>query len=167
MSGEIVQLVHLRSGESSSYMGSWAPGSSDWEEVDIDEKERVGARRSPSPGMEGEFWMTYMDFIRTFTHLEVVHLDSETAWDEPSMQGKIRWNMRFYSGAWQKGVTADGCRNNSGNLRYLSKWILKRKIADTFHINPQLQLHVSQHDKVILSLSQHCVSEPKVSPIQL
>ena len=59
-------------------MGSWAPGSSDWEEVDIDEKERVGARRSPSPGMEGEFWMTYMDFIRTFTHLEVVHFNSET-----------------------------------------------------------------------------------------
>jgi len=146
MSGEIVQLVHLRSGDSSSYMGSWAPGSSDWEEVDIDEKERVGARRSPSPGMEGEFWMTYMDFIRTFTHLEVVHLDSETARDEPSMQGKNRWNMRFYSGAWQKGVTAGGCRNNS----------------DTFHINPQLQLHVSQHDNVILSLSQHCVSEPQV-----
>ena len=69
-------------------------------------------------------------------------------------------------------------------------------LADTFHINPQLQLHVAQQDKVgysreymllltkihhshdhhgirnrltnyflqvILSLSQHCVSEPQVS----
>ena len=53
MSGEIVQLVHLRSGDSSFYMGSWAPGSSDWEEVDIDEKEKVGVRRSH--GIEGEF----------------------------------------------------------------------------------------------------------------
>ena len=168
LSGEIVQLVHLRSGDSGSYMGSWAPGSSNWEEVDIDEKERVGARRSPSPGMEGEFWMTYMDFIRTFTHLEVVHLDSETARDEPSMQGKTRWNMRFYSGAWQKGVTAGGCRNNSGKLKHC-KYDRNHNISllDTFHINPQLQLHVSQHDKVILSLSQHCVSEPQVSQIQL
>ena len=38
-------------------------------------------------------------------------------------QGKTRWNMRLYSGAWQRGVTAGGCRNNS----------------DTFHINPQVQ----------------------------
>ena len=115
MTGEIVQLVHLRSGDSSSYVGSWAPGSSDWEEVDNEERERVGARRSPSPGMEGEFWMPYMDFIKTFTQLEVVHLDSETARDEPSMANKKRWNMRFYSGAWQRGVTAGGCRNNSGD----------------------------------------------------
>lgn len=90
--------------------------------------------------------MTYMDFIKTFTHLEVVHLDTETAKDEPSMQGKKRWNMRFYSGAWQRGVTAGGCRNNS----------------DTFHINPQLQLHLSQQDKLVLSLSQHSVSDPQV-----
>ena len=135
MSGEIVQLVHLRSGDSSSYMGSWAPGSSDWEEVDIDEKERVGARRSPSPGMEGEFWMTYMDFIRTFTHLEVVHLDSETARDEPSMQGKNRWNMRFYSGAWQKGVTAGGCRNNTGNLIHLRAMTLIVSVVQTHSIS--------------------------------
>ena len=73
--------------------------------------------------------MTYTDFIRTFTHLEVkwfailpfchfatlssffaflifcklfletqpnmqvVHLDAETARDEPSMQGKSRWRQ--------------------------------------------------------------------------
>ena len=70
--------------------------------------------------------------------MQVVHLDAETARDEPSMQGKsrwrqllllmlsmllllmmmmamaTRWSMRMYSGAWQKGVTAGGCRNNSG-----------------------------------------------------
>jgi len=90
--------------------------------------------------------MPYMDFIKTFTHLEVVHLDSDTARDEPSMADKRRWSMRFYSGAWQRGVTAGGCRNNS----------------DTFHINPQLQLHLGSHDTCVLSLSQHCVSEPQV-----
>ena len=115
MSGEIVQLVHLKSGDATSYIGTWSPDSSDWDEVDNEEKERIGARRSPSPGMEGEFWMPYMDFIKTFTHLEVVHLDSETARDEPSMADKKRWSMRFYSGAWQRGVTAGGCRNNSGD----------------------------------------------------
>ena len=114
MTGELVQLVHLRAGDTASYIGSWAPGSQEWQEVDPQEMDRIGARRSPVPGMEGEFWMPYMDFIKTFTHLEVVHLDSETARDEPSMGTKQRWSMRYYSGAWQRGVTAGGCRNNSG-----------------------------------------------------
>ena len=80
----------------------------------MEEKERVGVRSSPPPGMEGEFWMPYIDFIKTFSHLEVVHLDTDTARDEPSLQDKNRWNMKMYTGAWQRGVTAGGCRNNSG-----------------------------------------------------
>lgn len=146
LAGEIVQLVHLRCGDSTSYVGAWAPGSGDWDEVDDEERERIGARDRALPGMVGEFWMPYTDFIKTFTHLEVVHLDSETARDEPSMASKRVWSMRYYSGAWQRGVTAGGCRNNS----------------DTFHINPQLQLHLTAGDTCVLSLSQHCVSEPQV-----
>ena len=38
-------------------------------------------------------------------------------------------------------------------------------ILDTFHINPQLQLHLTAGDTCVLSLSQHCVSEPQVSII--
>ena len=116
LAGEIVQLVHLRGSDTTSYIGAWSPDSGDWDEVDDVEKERIGARARPVPGMAGEFWMPYMDFIKTFTHLEVVHLDSETARDEPSMASKRVWSMRYYSGAWQRGVTAGGCRNNSGEL---------------------------------------------------
>jgi calpain-9 len=125
MSGETVQLV--RSGESSSYIGSWAPGSIDWEEVDIDEKERDGARRSPSPGIEGELLMIYMDFIRTSIHLEVVHFVSETAQYEPSIQGNKVGTCGFTLELSQKGVRAGGCLNNPGNLRYLNKLIIKGK----------------------------------------
>ena len=143
--------------------------------------------------------MTYTDFIRTFTHLEVnilnglsilytmcktfilnlkqfvdistaplslmktksqvVHLDAETARDEPSMQGKsrcsfyspsyslftfrfflsflrittpCRWSMRMYSGAWQKGVTAGGCRNNSGDLLFCSAVFFYVSVPSSF-----------------------------------
>ena len=64
MTGEIVQLVHLRAGDTTSYIGSWSPGSQEWQEVDSQEMDRMGARRSPVPGMEGEFWMPYMDRAR-------------------------------------------------------------------------------------------------------
>jgi hypothetical protein len=28
--------------------------------------------------------------------------------------GKIPWMLRLYHGRWQKGVSAGGCRNNTG-----------------------------------------------------
>ena len=58
--------------------------------------------------------MSYNDFLRTFTHIEAVHLDADTARDEPSLIGKMPWVLRLYHGRWQKGVTAGGCRNNTG-----------------------------------------------------
>lgn len=88
----------------------------------------------------------YADFIKTFTHLEVVHLDSDTSRDEPSLQNKYMWQMRLFQGNWQKGVTAGGCRNN----------------PETFHINPQLHLILSDMEEVIISLNQHSIMEPKV-----
>jgi len=50
MSGELVQLVHLRSGDTASYVGSWSPGSPDWQQVEEQEMLRIGASRSPVPG---------------------------------------------------------------------------------------------------------------------
>jgi len=142
MSGELVQLVHLDSGDVCAYVGTWGPASAAWDEVGPEERARVGLHHA----QQGEFWMSYTDFMRTFTHLEIVHLDSETARDEPSMMDKDRWNLRLYTGTWQKGVTAGGCRN----------------YADTFHMNPQLQITLNQSESIILSLSQHSVTHPQV-----
>lgn len=63
------------------------------------------------------FRISYSDFVKTFTHLETVHLDSDTSRDEPSLHHKQTWQMRLYQGAWQKGVSAGGCRNNPGNVK--------------------------------------------------
>lgn len=111
----------------------------------------------PLPG--GEISMPATEWSRTFTNLDVVHLDSETARDEPSLRGTKPWHTRMYSGRWRRGVTAGGCRNN----------------ADTFHINPQLLVAVqntgnepnddqsdSEEADMIASLNQHSITEPKV-----
>lgn len=59
--------------------------------------------------------MNYNEFVKTFTHVEMVHLDSDTSRDEPSLHHKRTWQMRLHQGTWQRGVTAGGCRNNPGN----------------------------------------------------
>ena len=58
--------------------------------------------------------MPYSDFVKTFTHLEVVHLDEDTARDEPSLRSRLPWQVKVYQGSWRRGVTAGGCRNNAG-----------------------------------------------------
>lgn len=142
-SGEGVQLVKLRNplGQSSEYVGAWCTESSEWSEVTQPEQERILSKT-----LEDEFWLSYADFIKTFTNLEVVHLDSDTSRDEPSLHNKNTWQMRLYQGNWQRGVTAGGCRNN----------------PDTFHINPQLHLLLSEMEEVVVSLNQHSIMEPKV-----
>lgn len=147
--GDTVQLIRLRDpladssfGQTSGYNGDWSPYSNQWERVSIQERDRLLGQLDV-----GEFWMAFVDFITNFTHLECVHLDSDTSRDEPSLSDKSRrWLMRLYQGSWKRGVSAGGCRNN----------------PDTFHINPQLQLVLNDREDVIISLNQHSVMEPKV-----
>ncbi|KAG7164597.1 Calpain-C-like, partial [Homarus americanus] len=143
-SGEQVTLVRLRTplGTNVEYLGAWGRTAPEWDEVPPHEKERLNLKYMP----DGEFWMAYSDFVRTFSQLEVIHLDGETSRDEPSLRHKTPWTSRVYQGAWQRGVTAGGCRNN----------------PDTFHINPQLHLILSDMEEVVISLNQHSVMEPKV-----
>jgi len=138
-SGESIQLVKLQNPlGGDEYIGPFGVESPDWADVD-------GGAVVYKPN-EGEFFMVYADFLKVFTHLEVVHLDSDTSRDEPSLQGKCTWQMRLYQGNWIKGVSAGGCRNN----------------PETFHINPQLNLLVSDMEEVVVSLNQHSIMEPKV-----
>lgn len=58
--------------------------------------------------------ISIVDFAKTFTHLEIVHLDSEISAEEPSLQRKNSWQVNIHRGSWRKGVTAGGCRNNPG-----------------------------------------------------
>lgn len=120
--GEPIQLLRLRNplGPAAEYVGSWSRDSPEWDDVPPAEQDRLQIRVDAG----GDFWMSYADFVKTFTHLEVVHLDSDTSRDEPSLHHKATWQMRLYQGNWLRGVTAGGCRNNPGaykNKLYLEK----------------------------------------------
>ena len=58
-----------------------------------------------------EFCMPFSTWSKTFTHLDVIHLDQDTASDEPSLARRSPWQVKVFNGAWKKGVNAGGCRN--------------------------------------------------------
>lgn len=103
------------------------------------------------------------------------------------MHSKHTWQMKLYQGSWRRGVTAGGCRNNEGSFAVYSKnerfatdillyviqsfikitinivYYHKRTyVTETFHINPQLHLILSEMEEVIVSLYQHSIMEIKV-----
>lgn len=67
--------------------------------------------------------MPYNEFLKTFSDIEVIHLDDETSRDEPSLRHKASWYMKVWQGSWHRGVTAGGCRNNIGESYAIIPWI--------------------------------------------
>lgn len=146
--GDSVQLVRLKDpmtsdalGSKMKFNGEWSLTSSAWDRVSIQERDRLLGQLEAN-----EFWMSFLALTETFTNLECIHLDTDTAKDELSLADRPkRWSMKMYQGYWRRGVTAGGCRNH-----------------DSFHINPQLQVFVSEKEDVIIALNQHTAVEPKV-----
>nr|AGZ95052.1 calpain 1 [Sparus aurata] len=118
--GNLTKLVRIRNpwGEV-EWTGAWSDNSREWDSVDRSVKSRLQNR---SEG--GEFWMSFSDFLREFTRLELCNLTADAL---QNSQLK-KWSSSLYQGEWRRGSTAGGCRNYPA----------------TFWLNPQFKL-VLQH----------------------
>ncbi|KAK1338973.1 hypothetical protein QTO34_019642 [Cnephaeus nilssonii] len=120
---EKVKLVRLRNPWGQvEWTGSWSDGWKDWSFVDKDEK----ARLQHEVAEEGEFWMSYDDFVYHFTKLEICNLTAD-ALESDQLQ---TWTVSVNEGRWVRGCSAGGCRN----------------FPDTFWTNPQYRLKLLEED---------------------
>lgn len=105
-----VPLLRIRNpwGNEVEWRGSWSDGSKEWDFIDEETKEDIGLTFDA----DGEFWMSFKDFMTHFDRLEICNLSPDSL-DEDA--GGTKWNMNIFEGAWMRGSTAGGCRN------YISK----------------------------------------------
>uniref|UniRef100_A0A2K6K5F2 Calpain-3 n=2 Tax=Rhinopithecus TaxID=542827 RepID=A0A2K6K5F2_RHIBE len=121
--GEKVKLVRLRNPWGQvEWNGSWSDGWKDWNFVDKDEMARLQHQVTE----DGEFWMSYKDFIYHFTKLEICNLTAD-ALQSDKLQ---TWTVSVNEGRWVRGCSAGGCRN----------------FPDTFWTNPQYRLKLLEED---------------------
>ncbi|XP_050458764.1 calpain-A isoform X4 [Cataglyphis hispanica] len=137
-----IPLLRLRNpwGNEAEWNGPWSDQSPEWRFIPDHEKEELGLTFD----MDGEFWMSFHDFTRHFTQLEICNLNPDSLTTDDIDAGKKRWEMSVFEGEWVRGVTAGGCRN------YL----------ETFWHNPQYRITLEHPDEdddkctVIVALMQ-------------
>ncbi|XP_061467290.1 calpain-3 isoform X2 [Rhineura floridana] len=121
--GDKIKLVRLRNPWGQvEWNAAWSDSSDEWNVIDDAEKIRLQHRVAE----DGEFWMSFQDFLRYFTKLEMCNLTPDT------LEGdKLKtWTVSVTEGRWVRGCTAGGCRNYPG----------------TFWTNPQYRLKLLEED---------------------
>ncbi|KAG8560825.1 hypothetical protein GDO81_015144, partial [Engystomops pustulosus] len=121
--GDKVKLVRLRNPWGQvEWNGSWSDNSKEWTIIDKSEKSRLQHQIKE----DGEFWMSFADFMKNFTKLEICNLTAD-ALESDRLQ---TWTVSVNEGRWVRGCSAGGCRN----------------FPDTYWTNPQYRLKLLEED---------------------
>ncbi|XP_068581007.1 calpain-2 catalytic subunit-like isoform X2 [Cebidichthys violaceus] len=120
--GRSIQLVRLRNPWGQvEWTGPWSDGSSEWKHVNEDEKSKLYHIAD-----NGEFWMSYSDFIKQFSKLEICNLTPDTLMNDDVGH----WNNYQYEGMWRVGSTAGGCRNHPATFSSNPQFVVRLEDVD-------------------------------------
>uniref|UniRef100_A0A8C5S519 Calpain-2 catalytic subunit n=1 Tax=Laticauda laticaudata TaxID=8630 RepID=A0A8C5S519_LATLA len=121
--GSIQKLIRIRNpwGEV-EWTGKWNDKCPNWNGIDPKVRERLTQQHE-----DGEFWMSFSDFLRHYSRLEICNLTPDTLATDKCK----KWRLNLMDGNWRKGSTAGGCRN----------------YPDTFWMNPQYLIKLEEEDE--------------------
>lgn len=125
-----IPLLRLRNpwGNEAEWRGPWSDKSAEWRFISDSEKEELGLVFE----YDGEFWMSYKDFMKHFSRLEICNLSPDSLTEaQLRAEDKKKWEMSVFEGEWVRGVTAGGCRN----------------FLETFWHNPQYIVELTDPDE--------------------
>ncbi|XP_077011748.1 calpain-10 isoform X2 [Tamandua tetradactyla] len=114
------------------WQGPWREGGEGWSQVDPAEKLQLLSQLQ-----DGEFWVEEAEFLREFDEVTVGCLVTEAGHLLSLHTAKVLCHTQTLPGAWIRGHSAGGCRNNS-----------------SFPSNPKFWLRVSEPSEVCIALLQ-------------
>ncbi|XP_076833740.1 calpain-3 isoform X3 [Brachyhypopomus gauderio] len=118
-----VQLVRLRNPWGQvEWTGPWSDNSKEWSTISKGEKDKLQQQNAE----DGEFWMSFEDFKKNYTRIEICNLTP----DALEVEKLHKWTVSVNEGHWVRGCSAGGCKN----------------YPDTFWTNPQYRLRLLEED---------------------
>uniref|UniRef100_A0ABI7XD12 Calpain catalytic domain-containing protein n=1 Tax=Felis catus TaxID=9685 RepID=A0ABI7XD12_FELCA len=114
------------------WQGPWREGGEGWSRVDPADEATLLSQLQ-----EGEFWVEEEEFLQEFDEVTVGFPITEAGHLQSLYSEKELCHTQELPGAWVKGQSAGGCRNNSG-----------------FPSNPKFWLRVSEPSEVYVTVLQ-------------
>ena len=102
--------------------GPWSERSWEWDSLSDRDKELLSVRVRN----EGEFWMSFDDFAKQFSHLDLVHIGPDDWMSEPALHSKKPWRAVLARRRWRSGYNAGGGPSHIGecHVKCQDKWPL-------------------------------------------
>ena len=138
-----VILIRLRNAwGKGEWNGPWSERSWEWDNLSSRDKEELSSRCRD----DGEFWMSFDDFLRFFTHLDLVHIGPDDWMQETTLHHKRPWRAVLARRRWRNGFNAGGSPEHK----------------ETFATNPQFHIHIPKNGinkcHVVVSVTQFYVT---------
>uniref|UniRef100_A0A673J1H4 Calpain-2 catalytic subunit n=1 Tax=Sinocyclocheilus rhinocerous TaxID=307959 RepID=A0A673J1H4_9TELE len=120
--GNLTKLIRIRNPWGQvEWTGAWSDGSSEWRQISDSDREKLSCKAE-----DGEFWMSFSDFLRHYSRVEICNLTPDALSDDSIN----KWALSKFDGNWRKGSTAGGCRN----------------YPNSFWMNPQFLIKMEEQD---------------------
>lgn len=87
-------MVRIRNpwGNEAEWNGAWSDGSPEWRYIPDEEKAHLGITFD----QDGEFWMSYKDFMKYFDQLEICNLTPDSLDDD--FDSRPKWEVSTFEG---------------------------------------------------------------------
>ena len=122
--GRTVRLVRLRNpwGNEVEWNGPWSDQDPVWNQLPYQDRINLGQQSRA----DGEFWITYDDWIHNFEQLQICHISPDTLKSSRANPEGYQWNCLQFDGEWETGKTAGGCGNRNNRMYWQNPQYLVR-----------------------------------------
>ncbi|RVE40399.1 hypothetical protein evm_014951, partial [Chilo suppressalis] len=101
--GEALVRVRSVSGRG-AWAGAWAPHSAQWRALPPHDRDLLAGRTT----RKGDFWMSFTEFAREFSSLELVHVGPDDWLREGALRDRRPWRAVLARRRWTPGYNAGG-----------------------------------------------------------